>query len=246
MSKVFAHRGWCGKYPENTMLAFQKAIELGVDGIELDVHMTKDQQLVIIHDETVNRTCNGTGRVKDMTVEELKQLDASSIFAGVYGKNEIPTLREYMELVKDLPLITNIELKTNLYDYEGLPEQVYEMIKEFGLQDRIIISSFNHFTVMRMKAIAPELKYGFLSDTWILGAGEYCKKHGVACYHPGRGNCIPELVKEMKDNGREINTWTVNLEEEVRSFYALGIDGIIGNHPDMIKRVLAECEAENK
>ena len=243
MSKVFAHRGWCGVYPENTMLAFEKAIELGVDGIELDVHMTKDNQLVIIHDETVNRTCDGTGRVKDMTVEELKKLDASSIFRGKYGKCEIPTLREYLERVKDLPLITNIELKTNLYDYEGLPEMVYELIKEYGLQDRMIISSFNHYTIMRMKAIAPELKYGFLSDTWILDAGAYCAKHGVPCYHPGRGNLIPELVKEIKDHGLEINTWTVNQEEEVRRFHAMGIDSIIGNYPDMIKRVLAECEA---
>lgn len=244
MSKVFAHRGWSGKYPENTMLAFEKAIEIGVDGIELDVHLSKDRQIVIIHDETVDRTSNGKGYVKDMTVEELKALDASAGFKGVYGKNEIPTLREYMELVKDLPLVTNIELKTNINDYEGLPEMVYEMIKEFGLQDRIIISSFNHYSVMKMKAIAPELKYGFLSDSWMLETGAYCQKHGVPCYHPLRGNCTPELVKDMKDHGLEINTFTVNTEEEVRRLYALGIDGIIGNYPDMTQRVLAECAAE--
>ena len=243
MSKVFAHRGWSGKYPENTMLAFEKAIELGVDGIELDVHMSGDHQLVIIHDETVDRTCNGKGFVKDMTVEQLKALDASAGFMGVYGKTEIPTLREYMERVKDLPLITNIELKTNIYEYEGLEKMVYEMIQEFGLQDRIIISSFNHYSVIRMKALAPELKYGFLAESWMLDTGAYCNKHGVPCYHPLRGNCTPELVKDMKDHGLEINTFTVNLEEEVRRFYALGIDGIIGNHPDMTKRVLAECAA---
>ena len=140
MSKVFAHRGWSGKYPENTMLAFEKAVELGVDGIELDVHLSGDRQLVIIHDETVDRTTNGKGFVKDMTVEQLKALDASAGFMGVYGKTEIPTLREYMELVKDLPLVTNIELKTNIYEYEGLEEMVYEMIKEYSLQDRVIIS----------------------------------------------------------------------------------------------------------
>ena len=242
MSKVFAHRGWSGKYPENTMLAFEKAVELGVHGIELDVHLSRDGELVIIHDETVDRTCNGKGFVRDMTVEELKKLDASAGFMGVYGKTEIPTLREYMELVKDLPLVTNIELKTNIFDYEGLPEKVYDMIKEYGVQDRIIISSFNHFCVMRMKAFAPELKYGFLVDGWIIDAGAYCNKHGVPCYHPGRGNCTPELVKDMKDHGLEINTWTVNREDEVRNLYALGIDGIIGNHPDMTFRVLKELQ----
>jgi len=246
MSKVFAHRGWSGKYPENTMLAFQKAVELGVDGIELDVHLSKDGELVIIHDETVDRTCNGKGFVKDMTVAELKALDASAGFMGVYGKTEIPMLREYMELVKDLPLVTNIELKTNIYDYEGLPEKVYEMIKEYGVQDRVILSSFNHYTVMKMKSIAPELKYGFLAESWMLDTGEYCNNHGIPCYHPLRGNCVPECVKDMKDHGLEINTFTVNLEEEVRRFYELGIDGIIGNHPDMTKRVLAECEAAAK
>ena len=243
MSKVFAHRGWSGKYPENTMLAFEKAIELDIDGIELDVHMSKDRQLVIIHDESVNRTCNGRGFVRDMTVEELKALDASAGFAGVYGKNEIPTLREYMERVKDLPLVTNIELKTNVNDYEGLPEMVYDMIKEYGLQDRVIISSFNHYTVMRMKAIAPELKYGFLSSSWILDIGEYCKKYDVPCYHPLFNNCTPELVKEMKDYGLEINAYTVNLEEDIRRLCQLGIDGIIGNYPDLIKQVIAECDA---
>ena len=243
MSKVFAHRGWSGKYPENTMLAFQKAVELGVDGIELDVHMTKDGELVIIHDEKVDRTCNGTGKVKDMTLAELKELDASAGFPGVYGVNRIPTLREYMELVKDEPLVTNLELKTNIYDYEGLCEKVYDMIKEYNYQDRVIISSFNHYTVMRMKALAPELKYGFLSESWVLDTGEYCNRHGIPCYHPLRGNVIPELVKDMKDHGLEINTFTVNEEEEVRRFWELGVDGIIGNYPDMTKRVIAECEA---
>ena len=117
MSKIFAHRGFSGKYPENTMLAFEKAVELGVDGIELDVHLTKDNELVIIHDEDIKRTCDGEGLVKDMTLEELKKFDASATFRGVYGFCGIPTLREYFELVKDTDIITNIELKTGVYDY---------------------------------------------------------------------------------------------------------------------------------
>ena len=141
------------------------------------------------------------------------------------------------------PLITNIELKTNIYEYVNLPEMVYEMIREYGLQDRVIISSFNHYSIMKMKAFAPELKYGFLAESWMLDTGEYCNKHGVPCYHPLRGNCTPELVKDMKDHGLEINTFTVNQAEEVRRFYALGIDGIISNYPDMAMAVLAECTA---
>lgn len=164
MSKVFAHRGFSGKYPENTMLAFEKAVELGVDGIELDVHLSKDGEMVIIHDEKVDRTCNGTGKVKDLTLAELRELDASAMFAGQFGINRIPTLEEYMEHVRDLPLITNIELKTNIYEYEGLLEKVHGIIRQYQYEDRVIISSFNHYSVVKMMKIAPELKYGLLSE----------------------------------------------------------------------------------
>ena len=157
MSKIFAHRGFSGKYPENTMLAFEKAVEIGVDGIEMDVHLTKDNELVIIHDENIRRTCNGEGLVRDMTLEELRKYDASATYVGVYGVNPIPTLREYFELVKDTDIITNIELKTGIFEYPTIEKRVIDMIYEYGLQDKIILSSFNHFTVKRCEEIAPEI-----------------------------------------------------------------------------------------
>ena len=106
--KNFAHRGFSGKYPENTMLAFKKALEAGADGIELDVQMTKDGQVVVIHDEKVDRTTNGTGLVRDYTLEELRKLDASYIYAGQMGVNSIPTFEEYCEWVAGTDLVTNI------------------------------------------------------------------------------------------------------------------------------------------
>ena len=149
MSKIFAHRGFSGKYPENTMLAFKKAVEIGCDGIELDVHLTKDNVLVIIHDEDIKRTANGQGLVRDMTFEELRRFDYSAGFKGVYGFNEIPTLREYFELVKDTDIITNIELKTGIFEYPTIEQRVIDMIREFGLEKKIILSSFNHYSVLR-------------------------------------------------------------------------------------------------
>jgi len=172
MSKIFAHRGFSGKYPENTMLAFEKAVEIGVDGIEMDVHLTKDNELVIIHDEDIRRTCNGEGLVKDMTLEELKKFDASATYTGVYGINPIPTLREYFELVKDTEIITNIELKTGIFEYPTIEKRVIDMIYEYGLQDKIILSSFNHFTVKRCEEHAPEIKRGFLSESWLIDYGK--------------------------------------------------------------------------
>ena len=240
--KNFAHRGFSGKYPENTILAFQKALEEGVDGIELDVQLTSDGELVIIHDERVDRTTNGKGLVVSYTLEELRKLDASYIYRGKMGFHPIPTLREYFELVKDSPIVTNIALKTGINEYPGIEEKVYAMIKEYHLEERIIISSFNHYSVMRMKALAPELVYGFLSDTWIYQPGQYTKSHGVACYHPVFLQLKQEIVDEVKAAGIVINTWTVNAEEQVRDLYAKGVDTVIGNYPDMTARVLKELE----
>lgn len=240
MTKNFAHRGFSGKYPENTMLAFEKAIAEGVDGIELDVQLTKDGEVVIIHDETIDRTTNGKGYVVEYTYEELSKFDASYTYTGKMGFNKIPTLREYFELVKDLDIVTNIELKTGINEYLGIEEKVWDMIKEFGLQDRIIISSFNHFSVMRMKKLAPEMKYGFLSEDWIIDAGKYTHSHGVQCYHPRFNNLIPEVIDELKSYGLEINTWTVNKEEDMRYLISHGIDAIIGNYPDLAKKIIME------
>ena len=240
--KNFAHRGFSGRYPENTMLAFRKALEAGVDGIELDVQLTKDGHVVIIHDETVNRTTNGTGLVVEYLLEDLQKLDASSIFAGQMGFNPIPTLREYFELVKDSHIVTNIELKTGVNQYPGMEAKVLDLIREFKLEDRIIISSFNHHSVMRMKAMAPELVYGFLADTWILDAGAYTKSYDVPCYHPSVNMMTQEIVDELKANGRVINVWTVNKEEQIRDLYKKGIDCVIGNFPDLTAKVLKELQ----
>ena len=238
-TKNFAHRGYSGKYPENTMLAFRKAVEAGADGIELDVQLTCDGEPVIIHDELVDRTTDGKGRVKDFTLAELQKLDASYIYAGQYGHNPIPTLREYCEFIRDLPIITNIEMKTGVYEYLGMEEKVWAMIQEYHLEEKVIISSFNHFTILRMREIAPKLKYGFLSETWIIDAGKYCHDHGVPCYHPLFRNLTREVVAELKQYGLEINTYTVNTEEDVRDLVDKGIDAVIGNFPEMTRDVLA-------
>ena len=238
MSKIFAHRGFSGKYPENTMLAFEKAVEIGVDGIELDVHLTKDNELVIIHDEDVKRTTDGEGLVKDMTLEELRKLDASATFVGQYGVNPIPTLREYFELVKDTPIITNIELKTGVYEYHTIEQRVIDMVREFGLSEKIIFSSFNHFTVKRCEEIAPEIKRGFLTGDWLYDFGKYTAERNVQCCHPWHVSLSEETVKEMHEAGSEINTWTVNEYEDIKKLSAWGVDSLIGNFPDRMIEVL--------
>lgn len=237
MSKIFAHRGFSGKYPENTMLAFKKAIEENVDGIELDVQLTKDGEVIIIHDETLDRTTDGKGLVVDYTLEEIKKFNASYIFKDM-GFNSIPTLREYFELVKNFDLITNIELKTGVNQYLGIEEKVLSLIQEFQLKNKVIISSFNHFSVMRMKKIAPYLKCGFLSEDWIIEAGKYTYSFGIECYHPRFNNLIPDVIEELKKYNLEINTWTVNSEEDMKYLKEKGIDSIITNYPDLAKKII--------
>ncbi|MHD0316554.1 glycerophosphodiester phosphodiesterase [Fusobacterium sp. THCT1E2] len=240
MTKNFAHRGFSGKYPENTMLAFKKAIEAGADGIELDVQLTKDGEIVIIHDETIDRTTDGKGLVADYSYEELCSFDASFIYHGQMGFNKIPTLREYLELVKDKNIITNIELKTGILEYLGIEEKVWNLIQEYKVEDKVIISSFNHYSILRMKNIAPNLKYGLLSETWLINAGKYTHELDIQCYHPVHYNLVPEVIDEIKKYGIEINTYTVNKEKDMRYLIEKGIDIIIGNFPDLAGKIIKE------
>jgi len=238
MIKNYAHRGFSGKYPENTMLAFEKAYEAGCDGIELDVHFSKDRELVIIHDELVDRTTDGHGLVGDFSLKELKQLDAAANFPGEVGKHEIPTLQEYLSWVKDLPIATNIELKTGVYTYPGIEEKVLEMVDEFGLREKTIISSFNHYSVMKMKKLAPDIVCGFLEESWIIGMTAYCHSHGIEGVHPIFNAVDEKYMQDAAKHGIKVNVWTVNEEADIRRMAELGVDIIIGNYPDLCGKVL--------
>ena len=238
MVKNYAHRGFSGRYPENTLLAFEKAMEIGVDGIELDVQLTKDGEVVIIHDEKIDRTTDSKGNVIDYTYEELQKFDASYIYKGKVGFNKIPTLREYFNLIKESDIVTNIELKTGIFEYLGIEKKVLDIIKEYHMEKRVIISSFNHYSVLRMKEISPEIECGFLSETWIINQGEYTKKYGVECYHPHFAMLNEEVVKELKKYGIKINTWTVNEEKDIKDLINKKVDTIITNYPDLVKEIV--------
>ncbi len=159
-----------------------------------------------------------------------------------YRFNPIPTLREYFELVKDKNLVTNIELKTGLNEYFGIEEKVWKLIEEYKLEDRVLISSFNHYSVLRMKNIAPNLKYGLLTETWIINAGKYTEDVGVKCYHPHFLSMTAENVKELKEHNIEINVYTVNEEKDIRDMIEKGIDIVIGNYPDLTKKILEDVK----
>lgn len=163
--KIWAHRGCSQRYPENTILSFEKAASIdGLEGIELDIQLSKDGQLVVIHDERVDRTTEGVGYVKDYTLAELKRFH---IYADSNPAQEIPTMREVFELLKErmkAGLRLNIELKTGIIDYPGIEEKIADMVGEYNLGSQIVYSSFYAKTLERIHALQPEVEIGILDS----------------------------------------------------------------------------------
>ena len=240
MVQIFAHRGFSGYYPENTMLAFQKVAEETVaDGIELDIQLTKDGEIVIMHDEMLDRTTNGSGWLKDHTLEELKMLSVGVNVKGFFPRQTIPTLREYFTWLKTTKLITNIELKTSYFEYEGIEEKLIAMVKEFGLEDQIWYSSFNHYTVARIKKLMPEAKCGLLTDTWLMNIGEYAASQGAASVNARTYFCAKEgVAADLHAHNLALQAWTPNAAEMMQELVDAGVDVLITNYPDIAAKVL--------
>ena len=234
--KVYAHRGYSGKYPENTMLAFKKAAETGCDGIELDVQLTSDGQVVIIHDEKIDRTTDGTGNVKDYTLEELKKFNAAESWNGKYGFEPIPTLEEYFQWVKDTDLVTNIEIKSGVYYYEELEEKTLALVRKYGLEKKIIFSSFLHSSITLLRKLAPEIPCGALVEYENLGnPGYYCEKFDFQYYHPGMKALTEEMVQSCKGHNIPLNVWTINDMGALEQLYEWGCEGVISNFPGVCR-----------
>jgi glycerophosphodiester phosphodiesterase family protein len=237
---IFAHRGFSGYYPENTMLAFQKTAEESLaDGIELDIQMTKDGELVIMHDETLDRTTNGSGYLKDYTLEELKILSVGVNVKGFFPRQTIPTLREYFTWLKTTKLITNIELKTSVFEYKGIEEKLIAMVHEFGLEEQIWYSSFNHYTIAKVKELMPEAKCGLLMDTWLMNVGSYAASQNAATVNACSWFCCKEGVAEdLHAHGIKLQAWTPNDADLMKKLVDCGTDVLITNFPDIASKVI--------
>ena len=234
---VLAHRGASGYAPENTLPAFEKAIEHGADGFELDVQMTKDGEIVVIHDETIDRTSDGKGWVKDYTLAELRKFNYNKTHPE-YEHADIPTMREVFELVKPTNLVINIEIKTGIVFYP-IEEKLLALTKEFGMEERVFYSSFNHYTVKKIHELDPSTVVGFLYADGPIDMPAYGEKHGVNALHPALYNLqYPGFVEECKKRGLKLHVWTVNEEKYVKMCMDAQTDSVITNYPDMARRVL--------
>ena len=232
MSLIYGHRGASGYAPENTLEAFKLAMDMGADGFELDVHMSADGQLVVIHDETVDRTTGGTGFVKDLTLAQLKALDACN-HMDVYRGAKIPTLGEVFDLIRNTRHIVNVEIKTDECFYPQIEEKCLALAKEKGVEDRVIYSSFNHHTLIRMRELKPDVKLGMLFGDIMVAPWEYARQLSVDYLHPMKMNIyVPGFAEATYASGYGINMWTINDEETMKK--CLEHDaGIITNYPDI-------------
>lgn len=236
----FAHRGAAGYYPENTMLAFAKALELGATGIETDVQMTRDGELVLIHDETLQRTAGTPEWVKDLTLAEIKQREAGSWFREEFAGERIPTLEELLDLVRNTDTIVNLELKTGVVLYPGIEQKVLDTVRRFGLSERIIISSFNHYSLVECKKLAPDIRTGILYMEGLYEPWDYAKRVGADALHAYQYALTSELVAEAKANGVVYHPFTVNDTKLMQALIAAGVAGIITDYPDRLAELLVK------
>jgi len=229
MPKIIAHRGASVHAPENTMAAFQMALDQGADGIELDVMLTKDNRIAVIHDDTVDRTTSGSGRVSEMTLAELQALDAGD-------GEEIPSLDEVLDRFGGRFLI-NIELKNYSSVLDSLPTEVAKLVTSSGLMESVLISSFNPFNIARFRKKAPEAVLGLITQPkqakhWMWRLFKY------DALHPHFSDVDPVLVAALHARSRQVNVWTVDEASEIRRLAGLQVDSIITNDPQHAREVL--------
>ncbi len=259
---VHGHRGARAYAPMNTLPSFGTAIRQKADGIELDVQLTADGHLVVIHDFTVDGTTDGSGAVKDLVFGKLREFNAAAKFLPMakpleesipenFGKVPIPTLDEVFTLVRDSAgpdFMVNVEIKAPYCDADaaetpsgpaGIEQAVADSIARFGMADRVIISSFNPPTLKRFKALCPQIPIGFLVeenvpvDTTRLMSGT-----AHEAWHPRFSMVRPDNTEREHRSGRIINAWTVNDEAEALRLAGLGVAGIITDRPDLIRACL--------
>ena len=246
---IVAHRGGAALAPENTLGAFENAIKLGVDQVECDVHLSKDGELVVMHDPVVSRTTNGTGEIPDLTLAEIKKLNAAAKFPGGFPAQTVPTLGELLDLSKGKTDI-QIEIKTMATGarYPGIEKKVIDAVAARGMINNVIIISFDFPTLKEIKTLEPRLKTGALVNAgWMSSrmlappeklVADALDATGADYFMPPFGSVFPELVQAVRARGIKIGTWTVNSASEMKRLADLGVDAITSDKPDELKKVL--------
>lgn len=245
---VVAHRGGSLLAPENTLASFKAGIEAGADQLELDIHLSKDNVMIVMHDPTLKRTAAHDGEIHDYTLAELKTFNAASAHKD-HPFVEIPTLQEVLELAKDTDLELQIEIKVDQAGkrYSGIEEQLVAMLRDYDLIERSIIISFDFPSLEEIQRLEPQLRTGalvskdFMSKIGSKGpqaVAETVKALGVEYIGINHIYLSPKLYKELRSQGLGIGAWTVNDEEMMKKIAALGVDFITSDRPDLLATTL--------
>jgi glycerophosphoryl diester phosphodiesterase len=231
---IFAHRGASGNAPENTMAAFRLAVEQGCEAIELDVQLTRDGEAVICHDHFLNRTTNGSGLIKDYTLAELQRLDAGGWFGETFAGERIPSLDEFLSFIAKTNVTVNIELKNLPIAYEHIERKVVELIHKHGMAEKVILSSFDHYSLAIAAKLDSSLKLGVLFATRLIEPWKYVARLPFAAYsiHPHFSFVDEEYVKECHNLGFKVIAYTVDDTDWYKHYRRFGIDGIFSNYPE--------------
>lgn len=235
--KIFAHRGSSGTHPENTLAAFRAAAALPIDGVEIDVHLTKDGEVVVIHDEKINRTTNGKGYVKDMTLEELQQYDAGSWFSEEWGGERVPTLDEVLKIYEGTSHRLNIEIKSDIFPYDGLVEKVLTIANNRGMADRLLLSSFNHEDVRHI-CRETEVKSAVLASQIYVDIYDYARVIGTKQVHVSLPGAFRKMTTDALIKGAIVYVYTVNKLEYAEQLKQIGIHGIFTDYPERMLEAL--------
>jgi len=236
---IFAHRGASAYAPENTLAAFKLAVEQHADAIELDAKLTTDGQVIVIHDQTLKRTTGAEGRVVQMSLAALRELEAGSYFDPRFAGEKIPTLAEVFETVGK-QIFINVELTNYASPNDSLPEKVSELVQKFGLAQHVMYSSFNPQALRRAHRVLPELPLGLLASPGWSGAvarsflGRLVPHQAL---HPELGDTSPALVQRAHRSGRRVHVYTVNRPEDMQRLFTLGVDGIFTDDPLLALRI---------
>ena len=232
-----AHRGSSGSYPENTRLAFEKAIEAGADMIEMDCRLSKDGHVVVIHDDRLDRTARAKGFVKGKTLRQLKKLDVGAWLKKSFKGERIQTLEEILEIVSGKVEI-NLEIKSVLHGPLGIELKVLFIVSHFDYLERAIFSSFDYQSLRRLRELAPDVRIGVL-----YGAGikdnpfQAAREMNAYSLHIQREFATPHFLEEARELGLKSFVWTVNEVKEMEKFISLGVDGIISDFPEKFWKI---------
>lgn len=241
---IFAHRGASAHAPENTLAAFELALAQNADAIELDVKLSADGQVMVIHDTTVNRTTGSHGRVTDLSLAQLKSLDAGSFFSSQYSGEKIPTLQEVFEAVGQRIFI-NVELTNYNTPRDRLVETVCALVKDLGLQKHVMFSSFFASNLSKARAYLPDVPRGLLAFSGLLGA--WARSFGFAfgryqALHPNIQDVTPQQIQRVHRLQRRIHVWTVNAPQDMRRLFQWGVDAVFTDDPQLAVQVRGESK----